>query len=510
MIPAVAAGAAAVAMLLSYAFAGKKKGKGKDGGTIEVTTPGVEPGVVKVDPSALSPEEALKKTAEAGAAITKAAVDVAVKAATSEPTTPTPTEVTAKSPGWPAVPSAGSTSGAVSVSKTGEVDSAFDQLVAQAIAKADIPALRDLATQAENRGLLDAAELIRAEIARLTKTAPPPTVPLPTVPLLAETTSPLGRATISMAAGSRGPDVVAWQSVVKVKQDGIFGPITDRATRAWQKAHPPLAVDGIVGPKSWARAYQLHPELATQPRVNTAPQPAPTATPTPVVAEPEPTASTSIVVLSPTGSPTYVETPPTIKRGSTGTTVKRWQGIIGVATDGIFGPITETRTKAWQAARPPLVVDGIVGPKTWEAAITGKPAPVSVTPAATTTAVSTAGAPEEGVRIVPVESDSRKAARELTAYLNSIGGLAGRFREDKAKVKGYQARMGLTADGIYGRDSAKGAILQGYVPVVPYYWPRTNTSAAKAEFSAYVKTHAASDPQRKAQWDKLLSDIQRA
>lgn len=54
----------------------------------------------------------------------------------------------------------------------------------------------------------------------------------------------------------------------------------------------------------------------------------------------------------------------TIRRGSHGYAVRVWQGILGLRQDGIFGPITESGTKAWQAQHG-LVADGIVGPKTW-------------------------------------------------------------------------------------------------------------------------------------------------
>jgi peptidoglycan hydrolase-like protein with peptidoglycan-binding domain len=51
--------------------------------------------------------------------------------------------------------------------------------------------------------------------------------------------------------GSKGIDVQRIQRAVKVKPDGIFGPITERAVRAYQKRHD-LQVDGIVGPKTWS------------------------------------------------------------------------------------------------------------------------------------------------------------------------------------------------------------------------------------------------------------------
>jgi lysozyme len=51
--------------------------------------------------------------------------------------------------------------------------------------------------------------------------------------------------------GSRVKDVQRIQRAVGVTPDGIFGPITEAAVKAYQKRHG-LVADGIVGPKTWA------------------------------------------------------------------------------------------------------------------------------------------------------------------------------------------------------------------------------------------------------------------
>lgn len=61
-----------------------------------------------------------------------------------------------------------------------------------------------------------------------------------------------------------------------------------------------------------------------------------------------------------------MQIPPTIKLGSKGEDVKRWQGAVNATPDGDFGPKTDAATKAWQAAHG-LTADGVVGPKTWAA-----------------------------------------------------------------------------------------------------------------------------------------------
>ena len=56
----------------------------------------------------------------------------------------------------------------------------------------------------------------------------------------------------------------------------------------------------------------------------------------------------------------------TIKRGSRGADVVTLQKILNLATDGIFGPLTEEAVREFQRGHG-LAVDGIVGPKTWAA-----------------------------------------------------------------------------------------------------------------------------------------------
>jgi hypothetical protein len=56
----------------------------------------------------------------------------------------------------------------------------------------------------------------------------------------------------------------------------------------------------------------------------------------------------------------------TIREGSTGPDVVKWQTFIGVTADGNFGPQTKATTVAWQTAHG-LTGDGVVGPATWAA-----------------------------------------------------------------------------------------------------------------------------------------------
>jgi murein L,D-transpeptidase YcbB/YkuD len=116
-----------------------------------------------------------------------------------------------------------------------------------------------------------------------------------------------------------------------VAVDGLFGPETEAAVRAYQREKG-LAVDGIVGPNTW-RALII-----------------------------------------------------TVRQGSRGDAVRgvqeefQFRNLSGDPTkgpqvDGIFGPITDAAVRAFQDGVaqdvPSMSVDGIVGPMTWQALVSG-------------------------------------------------------------------------------------------------------------------------------------------
>ena len=71
----------------------------------------------------------------------------------------------------------------------------------------------------------------------------------------------------SVRLGDTGPGVEQIQASLKaagydLQPDGIFGPVTDTAVRDFQQKNN-LAVDGVVGPKTWAKLGQASDASST-------------------------------------------------------------------------------------------------------------------------------------------------------------------------------------------------------------------------------------------------------
>ena len=131
---------------------------------------------------------------------------------------------------------------------------------------------------------------------------------------------------------------------------------------------------------------------------------------------------------------------PTIRLGSIGEAVRRLQRALrrtpnlGLIVDGVFTAQVETAVKDFQQGAG-LVVDGIVGPLTWEALPDGGPMPLLK------------------------EGSSGDVVRALQTVLTtgapgqwpSPQGIDGNFGPaTKASVEGFQSWGGVAVDGIVG------------------------------------------------------------
>jgi len=160
-------------------------------------------------------------------------------------------------------------------------------------------------------------------------------------PMLVSTPAKSTAVRATIRNGSKGADVAAWQTFLRLKADGVFGPATQAATVAFQKSRG-LPADGVVGPATWAASMGALPP--------------PTAMPITI-----PKAVAPSVVPGLSGSHA------TIRTGSRGTDVATWQRFLKLTADGVFGPATAAATITFQRSRG-LTADGVVGPATWSAA----------------------------------------------------------------------------------------------------------------------------------------------
>ncbi|MCB9641072.1 MAG: peptidoglycan-binding protein [Myxococcales bacterium] len=163
----------------------------------------------------------------------------------------------------------------------------------------------------------------------------------------------------SLKKGSTGPHVKTLQDRLQDlgfkpgPVDGVFGPKTEAAVKAFQKSAGEV-VDGWVGPKTWSALEKAKPKNA-----------APSTPSTPATNTPP--------------KDKFKAPNVTLKEGAKGPHVKTLQdrlqdlGFKPGPVDGVFGPKTESAVRAFQRDAGE-VVDGLVGPKTWAALEKGKEA----------------------------------------------------------------------------------------------------------------------------------------
>ena len=161
-----------------------------------------------------------------------------------------------------------------------------------------------------------------------------------------------------LVRGDTGPKVRAMQVRLgvhghPVRADGAFGPITDRAVRAFQ-GDARLTVDGIVGKKTAAALAKPAPKKATPPAQKTTPAQKPAA-PTRAPATPDAAAllplsrqqeagrsdlsRTPLAQLSPTTSRSAFATPVAFTAVPTTTTAASSDGEPGPSTAAVLGSL---------------------------------------------------------------------------------------------------------------------------------------------------------------------------
>jgi peptidoglycan hydrolase-like protein with peptidoglycan-binding domain len=119
------------------------------------------------------------------------------------------------------------------------------------------------------------------------------------------------------------------------------------------------------------------------------------------------------------------------------------QKLGGLAVDGKFGPLTQARVEAYQAAHH-LTVDGVVGPQTWGSLLNNAPS-----------APPTSGHPNLSAGAKGPD------VAQLQSYLGSLK-VDGDFGPlTQARVKAFQASVGLPATGTADARTWTAAIAKG-------------------------------------------------
>lgn len=76
-------------------------------------------------------------------------------------------------------------------------------------------------------------------------------------------------------------------------------------------------------------------------------------------------------------------------------------------------------------------------------------------------------------------------------------------QEDRRLVSAFQAQEGLRVSGFYGASTALClAKKYGIVPPKPLYWSKTDTKRSKRRYAAALDRCAATDPQRREEWQR--------
>jgi peptidoglycan hydrolase-like protein with peptidoglycan-binding domain len=242
-----------------------------------------------------------------------------------------------------------------------------------------------------------------------------------------------------LVVGSTGSDVALAQKVIGATADGIFGPQTESALRAWQASHG-VPVTGQLDTATWAAMERLH-LVPTRGAVAPAPKPAPAPAPKPAPAPAPAPSPAPAPAPKPAANPLAAYASSTLRRGSVGPAVVALQKAVGATPDGAFGPLTEAAVRVYQA-RHRLPVTGIAGPSTW-AALMGVTSPTTTTASRSTSRPAPAPKPATTTTTTTTKATTRTTTM-TTGPLLRLGA-----RGDAVKTL-QRALGGVAVDGLYG------------------------------------------------------------
>ncbi len=245
----------------------------------------------------------------------------------------------------------------------------------------------------------------------------------------------LNPPTSVLRPGARGEDVVELQfllnyisefypQVPSVIEDGIFSTQTQNAVKEFQKNFG-LTADGIVGPSTWRKLYEVYHSIGDV--VGPGPTPPPNEYP-----------GTALRVGSRGESVRFIQ-------GELNKVAQNYPQIPKITADGAFGPATEAAVIAFQRLFG-LTPDGVIGPATWNKIVSeaARPTPPSNQYPGTPLRLGSRG---ESVRYM------QEQLNKLAQYYPQIPRLTadGSFGPaTEGAVIAFQRLFGLTPDGVVG------------------------------------------------------------
>ncbi len=265
----------------------------------------------------------------------------------------------------------------------------------------------------------------------------------PETPTATPTTAPVTPTPTpkSLQRGFKGSDAVrAVQKRLKElgyykgSADGDFGPATEEAVIAFQKANG-LTADGKVGEKTLSKMNAKNAVSAAQ--ANATPTPKKTNTPR-ITNTPKPTATPNL-------SKDYY-----LQLGSKGKKVETLQrrlielGWMSGTVTGTFDETTEEAVKAFQRKTKDLWEDGVAGPDTLRALYSANAARGSASSSVSSGSTETLELGSEGAEVKKLQ----QKLKDLGYLKGSVDGKFGVATE--AAVIAFQKNNNLTADGKAG------------------------------------------------------------